>query len=224
VISINRKEMAKVLVKFLKEKYGDVAKKHSSRNKTVFQTLIACVLSQRTKDHNTARASENLFSVADTPEKILKLSDKKLQELIRPSGPYRQKAKRIKEISRIILEKYEGKVPKDREELMKLPGVGFKTADITLSYGFGIPTIAVDTHVNRISKRIGFVEQEASVEDVRKTLESLIHGNDRFVVNIGLVKFGQEICNPIRPRCPKCEITKICSYYRDHHVPNKKSR
>jgi endonuclease-3 len=209
---MNRKTKAKILVGFLKDKYPLTMEKH--RNKNVFQTLVSCVLSQRTKDQNTAKASERLFSVAKTPEKILKLPDKKLQELIRVSGPYRQKAKRIREISKIILEKYQGKVPRDREELMKLPGVGFKTADITLSYGFGIPTIAVDTHVNRISKRIGFVDQKANVEEVRKTLESLIHGNDRFVVNMGLVKFGQETCNPIRPKCPVCRLTRICDYYR----------
>ncbi|NIO19423.1 MAG: endonuclease III [Candidatus Aenigmarchaeota archaeon] len=187
------------------------------RKRSVFKTLIACVLSQRTRDQNTAKASERLFSVANTPEKIAKLPESELRKLIRVSGPYRQKAKRIKEISKIILEKYKGEIPREREELMELPGVGFKTADITLSYGFGIPTIAVDTHVNRISKRIGFVSSEKNVEDVRKMLESLIGGKDRFVVNIGLVKFGQDICNPIRPKCWECELTKICDYYRDSH-------
>jgi endonuclease-3 len=215
VISINRREKAETLVRFLKNKYAVKAEKHRKRNKTVFQTLIACVLSQRTRDQNTAKASERLFSIADTAEKIVKLPDKKLQELIRVSGPYRQKAKRIKEISKIILDKYSGKVPETREELMSLPGVGFKTADITLSYGFGIPTIAVDTHVNRISKRIGFVSSKSNVEEVRKKLESMIKGKDRFVVNIGLVKFGQETCNPIKPKCHRCELTGICNYYRD---------
>lgn len=210
---MNRKTRARILVGFLKKKYSVKIEKHRKRNANVFQTLISCVLSQRTRDQNTAKASERLFSVADTPGKIAKLPDKKLQELIRVSGPYRQKARRIKEISKIILEKYKGRIPRDREELMELPGVGFKTADITLSYGFGIPTIAVDTHVNRISKRIGFIGQEANVEEVRKKLESLIKGDDRFVVNIGLVKFGQEICNPIRPKCSVCGLTRICDYY-----------
>ncbi|NIO23044.1 MAG: endonuclease III [Candidatus Aenigmarchaeota archaeon] len=214
---MNRKEKAETLVKFLKERYSARVEKH--RKRSVFQTLISCVLSQRTKDQNTARASERLFSVADTPEKIAKLPERELRKLIRVSGPYRQKAKRIREISRIILKKYKGKIPDNREELMELPGVGFKTADITLSYGFGIPTIAVDTHVNRISKRIGFVSSEKNVEDVRKTLESLIPGRDRFVVNIGLVKFGQEICNPIRPKCPECSLTRICDYYKGQHNP-----
>jgi len=218
VISINRKEKARTLVNFLEDRYSLAVEKHMRRNRNVFHTLIACVLSQRTKDHNTAKAAENLFSVADTPEKISKLPESELRKLIRVSGPYRQKAKRIKEISKIILEKYSGKVPNNREELMELPGVGFKTADITLSYGFGIPTIAVDTHVNRIPKRIGLVAIEKDVEDVRKTLETLIPRRNRFVVNIGLVKFGQEICNPIRPKCSACSLTKICDYYRDHYV------
>jgi len=212
---------AKILVSFLKRRYGDFARKHTSRNRTVFRTLIACVLSQRTRDENTAKASERLFSVADTPEKILKIPEEEIRRLIRPAGTFRQKAKRIREISRMILERYNGRVPKDREELMKLPGVGFKTADITLSYGFGVPTIAVDTHVNRISKRLGFVGWKADVEEVRKKLESLIHGKDRFVVNIGLVRFGQEICRPLRPRCPECPLRMICDYHRDHHVSRK---
>lgn len=224
MISINMKWKAETLVSFLKKKYLTAVEKHMKRNRNVFQTLIACVLSQRTRDQNTAKATESLFLVADTPEKIAKLPDKRLQELIRVSGPYRQKARRIKEISRLILHRYGGKVPETRKELMKLPGVGFKTADITLSYGFGVPTIAVDTHVNRISKRIGFVDWKADVEDVRKTLESLIRGKDRFVVNIGLVKFGQEICKPIRPKCHVCELAKICDYYRERHVSHKKSR
>lgn len=215
---MNKRTRAKILVSFLKSNYGEVIRRHSGRNRTIFRTLIACILSQRTRDQNTAKATERLFSVADTPEKITELSEKELRKLIRVSGPYRQKAKRIKEISRIILEKYKGKIPKNREELMELPGVGFKTADITLSYGFGVPTIAVDVHVNRLSKRIGFVNWKANVEDVRKTLESLIHGKDRFIVNIGLVKFGQGICNPIRPKCPECELTKICDYYREHYI------
>ena len=219
MISINRKEKAERIVKFLKE----TVKTEKHRKRSIFKTLISCVLSQRTRDQNTAKASERLFSVADTPEGIAKLPDKKLRELIRVSGPYRQKADRIKRISKIILEKYRGKVPETREELMELPGVGFKTADITLSYGFGIPTIAVDTHVNRISKRIGFVSREKDVEDVRKTLESLIKGNDRFLVNIGLVRFGQQTCRPVRPRCSECELTGICDYYRDLRLSGGRS-
>ena len=199
----------KILLKFLEKRYG-YPKISSNR----FKLLITTVLSQRTRDENTHKASQQLFKAAKTPEEISKLSVKELEKLIKPSGMYRQKAKRIKEISKIILEKYKGKVPNNREELISLPGVGYKTADIVLSYGFNIPTIAVDTHVNRIPKRIGIVDKDASVEEVRKTLEKHIKGKKRFLINLGLVRFGQEICRPISPKCSFCPIKNICDFYK----------
>jgi endonuclease-3 len=207
------KEKAEKLVSFLKNRYAVKIEKHRKRNADVFQTLISCVLSQRTRDQNTAKASKRLFSMADTPEKIVKLPGKNLEKLIRSSGPYRQKAKRIKEISRIILGKYGGKIPRDREKLMSLPGVGFKTADITLSYGFGVPTIAVDVHVSVTANRLGIVYSK-DVEMIRKGLESLIPEKDRYIVNIGLVEFGKEICRTRNPKCDICPISDICDYFK----------
>ncbi|MCD6398512.1 MAG: endonuclease III [Candidatus Aenigmarchaeota archaeon] len=197
------------LVNFLEKRYG-----YPKFSRNQFKLLITTVLSQRTRDENTKIASDELFSVVNGPEDILNLSTKKLESLIKSSGMYRQKAKRIKEISKIILEKYKGKVPNNREELISLPGVGYKTADIVLSYGFNIPTIAVDTHVNRIPKRIGIVDKDASVEEVRETLEKHIKGKKRFLVNLGLVRFGQEICRPISPKCSLCPIKNICDFYK----------
>ena len=203
------KQKIEKLIDFLERRYGypKMARNH-------FKLLITTVLSQRTRDENTWLASRQLFSVAKTPEDISKLPLRKIEKLIRPSGTYRQKAKRIKEISKILLEKYNSRVPDTREELMKLPGVGYKTADIVLSYGFGVPTIAVDTHVNRIPKRIGIVDENATVEEVRKKLESLVKGKKRFLINMGLVRFGQEICRPVKPRCDDCPLNKICDYYK----------
>lgn len=210
---MRRQEVVKKLIRVLKERYGKKVRNYSLSNREVFKVLITTILSQRTRDENTERAANNLFSVADTPEKILKLSHKRLEKLIRPSGPYRQKAKRIKSVSKIILEKYKGKVPKTRKELMELPGVGFKTADVVLMYGHGIPSIAVDTHTNRVPKRIGLVDERVHVEEVKKTLESLIPKKDWYIVNMGLVQFGREICQPIRPKCEICPISKYCDYY-----------
>ena len=206
------------IISFLEKRYGypNISKGNN------FQLLISTVLSQRTRDENTAKASKQLFSVARTPQAISKLSLKKVETLIKPSGPYRQKALRIKKISKIILKDYKGCVPKTREELMKLPGVGYKTADIMLSYGFGIPTIAIDTHCNRIPKRIGIVNKKANVEEVRKKLESLIKGKKRFLVNLGLVRFGQEICRPINPKCYECPLNIICNYYKKRGCVNEK--
>ena len=203
------------LIKFLKERYSKDIKIQHLNDKEVFQVLIGTILSQRTRDENSERAADNLFAKADTPEKILKLNIKKLEKLIRISGPYRQKAKRIKETSKIILEKYEGKVPKIREELMKLPGVGFKTADVVLMYGHGIPSIAIDTHANRIPKRIGLVDEKANVEEVKRTLESLIPKKDWYIINMGLVQFGREICRPINPKCHVCPMSKYCDYFQE---------
>jgi endonuclease-3 len=201
------------LIKTLKERYGKDIKIKPSTDHEVFKLLISTILSQRTRDENTEKAANNLFSKADTPEKILKLRKKELEELIRPSGPYRQKAKRIKEVSKIILEKYKGKVPKTREELMNLPGVGYKTADVVLMYGHGIPSIAIDTHCNRIPKRIGLVDEKANVEEVKRVLESLIPKKDWYIVNMGLVQFGREICRPINPKCEICPMSKYCKYF-----------
>ena len=203
------------LIEFLKQRYGKDIKNFHSSNRGVFRVLITTILSQRTRDENTERAASALFSKADTPEKILKLSRKELEKLIRPSGPYRQKAKKIKEVSKIILEKYKGKIPKTREELMELPGVGFKTADIVLMYGYGIPSIAIDTHCNRVPKRIGLVDEKAHVEEVKQTLESLITKKDWYIVNMGLVRFGREICRPINPRCEICPMSRYCNYYKE---------
>jgi len=201
------------LVKFLKERYGRDIKTKPSTNHEVFKILITTILSQRTRDENTDRAANALFSIATTPEKILKLSKKELERLIKPSGPYRQKAKRIKAVSKIILEKYGEKVPKTREELMSLSGVGFKTADVVLMYGHGIPSIAIDTHCNRIPKRIGLVDEKANVEEVKKALESLIPKKDWYIVNMGLVQFGREICRSRNPRCEVCLMSNYCNYF-----------
>jgi endonuclease-3 len=209
---MDKKEKMRRIIIFLKKTYHNAYVHFPARNK--FMLLIGTILSQRSRDENTEKAVNNLFSIAKTPEQITKLPTKKLQELIRVSGPYRQKAKRIKQASRILLEKYKGHVPRTREQLIELPGVGFKTADIVLSYGFGVPTIAIDTHCNRIPKRIGIVDQKAGVEEVRISLERLTPIKDRLIVNHGLVRFGQTICKPVGPKCNICPFSIFCKYYK----------
>ena len=213
---MKEKEDYKKILKVLKKFY--YSRKPAVHFSSPFKVLISCILSQRTKEENTEKASAELFSIADTPEKIAELSLKKIESLIKPAGFYRQKAKRIKQVSKIILEKYNGKVPKKREELMKLPGVGLKTSAVVLSYGHGIPIIAVDTHVNRISKRLGLVRKCADVEEVRKTLERIFPKKEWKFVNLGFVNFGREICRPVKPKCDTCELKDICEFFR-----NKKS-
>jgi len=202
---------AERIVRFLENRYGPI--RHGTRARP-FKTLIGCILSQRTREENTARASRQLFAVADTPEKILKLPIRKLEKLVRPAGTYRQKARNIRETSKIILKKYCGKVPKDRGKLLKLPGVGWKTSAIVMSYGHGIPIIAVDTHVNRISKRLGIAKKTDSVEEVREKLQRFFPKKSWFVINLGFVRFGREICRTRRPGCETCPLRSICRYYR----------
>jgi len=208
----------KVILDFLKKKYRKHIYTRSLKNQDIFELLIETILSQRTKDENSAKAADQLFSIARTPKQILKLPVKKLQSLIRVSGPYRQKTKRIKQVSKIIFEKYKGKVPASREELMELPGVGYKTADIVLMYGFWKPSIAVDTHVYKVSKRIGLVDLKADVEDVKQSLEKLFPRDKWYLINFGFVGFGKEICKPVKPLCIKgsknCPFSGFCRAYK----------
>jgi endonuclease-3 len=205
----------KKIVRFLKGRYGKDIDNNPVKKGELFKLLIGTVLSQRTRDENSEKATENLFSVVKKPEDMIKLSNKKLEKLIRPSGFFKVKAKRIKQISKIILEDYKGKVPRTREELLKLLGVGYKTSDIVLSYGYGVPTIAVDVHVEVCSKRLGLVRKKARYEEIRETLEDLIPQKDRYIINLGFVNFGKEICITRKPRCHICPLNNICDYYAE---------
>lgn len=212
-------EKMKRVLEFLKKRYGKKIKERMDRNPDLFELLVTIVLSQRTRDENTSLASERLFSVVSSPEGILKLEDNELEELIKPSGTFRQKAKRIKEMSRVLIRDYRDSFPRKRSELLTLPGVGFKTADVVLSYGFGEPVIAVDVHVEVCSKRLGFVGKEAEYEEIRASLEELVSEEERFLVNLGFVNFGREICRTRNPKCVECELNDVCDFY----LSNKKS-
>ncbi|AEH51632.1 endonuclease III [Pseudothermotoga thermarum] len=185
---------------------------HDFDEKDPFKILISTILSQRTRDENTLVASQNLFSKYPNVESLAKAKPEEIYDLIKPSGMYRQKAERIIEVSKIILEKYNGKVPSDLDELLKLPGVGRKTANIVLFQGFSIPAIAVDTHVHRISNRLGFVKTktpEQTEEELSKVLPKRLWGP----INVAMVNFGRNICLPRNPRCEKCPFSKECKYH-----------
>ncbi len=196
---------------FLHGRYGHEIEKGIPENP--FKVLISCVLSQRTREENTAIASKSLFSVASTPEGISKIPLEELQRLIKAAGLAKQKAKNILQICGAILENGDN-VPSNREELMKLPGVGPKTADITLCYGFGIPCIPVDVHVNRISRRIGLVDGPVKLEEVGGLLQKIFGRKDWRIVNRGLVLFGREKCLPRNPKCGICELNEFCKFGR----------
>ncbi len=185
----------------------------AKNDKDPFKILIATILSLRTKDQITAKASENLFKVADTPEKIIKLTEEEIQKLIYPVGFYKNKAKIIKDISKIIIEKYNSKVPDSLEELLSLKGVGRKTANLVLSEGFNKPAICVDTHVHRISNRLKLVNTKTPEETEFQLMEKIPkkYWKD---INFIFVAFGQTICKPVKPKCTECPINDYCEISR----------
>jgi endonuclease-3 len=178
-----------------------------------FQVLIRTVLSQRTRDENTDRASRQLFSRFRTPEDMVRASVGEIERLIRPSGFYRVKARKVKEISKEILDRFGGKVPDDIGGLVSLPGVGRKTANCVLVYGYKTPALPVDTHLHRIPNRIGLVKT-MTPEETEKALERIVPRKHWIVINELFVKFGQRICRPVRPLCYRCPIVDLCWFER----------
>ena len=189
-----------------------------SMTKSPFMVLISCLLSLRTKDKVTAEASNRLFKLADNPQKMLGLSIKNIEKAIYPVGFYKTKAKRIKEICRVLLDDYEGVVPNEIDELLKLNGVGRKTANLTVTLGYGKLGICVDTHVHRISNRLGLVKTKTP-EQTEFALRKKLPQKHWLIYNDLLVTYGQNLCVPISPWCSKCKIFKYCK-----RVGVKKSR
>ncbi|ALM75313.1 endonuclease III domain-containing protein [Thermococcus barophilus] len=179
-----------------------------------FFTLIRCIISQRNRDEVTDRVSELLFNRYPTVHALANAKIEDVQKLLRENGVglWKNKGKWIVECSRIILEKYGGKVPDMLEELVKLPGIGRKCANIVLAYGFGKQAIPVDTHVNRISKRLGLAPPKAPPEKVEEYLKELIPKELWIYVNHAMVDHGKAICRPISPRCDECPLKALCPY------------
>ncbi len=174
-----------------------------------FKVLISTILSARSRDSITEQVTKNLFSKYKTPQDISSANIDILEELVHKSGFYKVKAARIKEVSRIISEDYMGKVPRDFNELVSLPGVGAKTANCVLVYAFNIPAIPVDTHVHRIPNRLGWIKT-TKPEQTEKRLKEIIPKSQWIRVNRLFVRFGQEICLPIHPKCDSCPLNAIC--------------
>ena len=174
-----------------------------------YQVLISCILSLRTKDKTTTEASRRLFKIADNPEDMVKLSAARLQKLIYPVGFYRNKARVILDVSRRIIEDFSGKVPDNLEDLLSLKGVGRKTANLVLGLGFRIPAICVDTHVHRISNRLGWVKTK-NPEETESALQKIIPRREWIDLNTTLVTFGQNLCFPVSPLCSQCLVKTNC--------------
>ena len=182
----------------------------AKKSRDPFRVLISTMISLRTKDEVTSSASERLFAVADTPSAMSNLDPDRVSKLIYPAGFYRTKAKSIVECARIITERYNGEVPSIREHLIEFPGVGVKTANLTLNLGFGIEAICVDTHVHRISNRLGWITT-ATPEASESALELVLPRDKWIEVNTLFVGYGQRVCAPISPKCDaECPLATVC--------------
>jgi endonuclease-3 len=199
-----------------------LAQLQASEGGDPFRILIGTILSHRTRDENTTRATENLFSRYKTPAQLAGADPRVVRKLIKPSGFYNVKTKNIITASRQIVDRFGGVVPDKREDLLSLRSVGRKTANCVLVYAFKKPAIPVDTHVHRISNRLALVRtkrpEDTETELVRKVPKRYwLELNDLFV------RFGQTTCLPVGPRCSSCTLTGICDYYRTVVAPKKAS-
>lgn len=174
-----------------------------------FRILISTLLSLRTKDKVTLEASRRLFEKAKTPEEILKLSNEEIEKAIYPSCYYRRKTENIKKISSILINEYKGKVPSSQEDLLKLPGVGIKTANLTLNLGFNIEAICVDCHVHQIANRLGWVKTNTP-EETEVELQKVMPKKFWIPLNELLVSYGQLVCTSLSPKCSICCENKTC--------------
>ena len=201
------------IISLLIEVYGTNPWNWHTRQ-TPFQVLIGTVISQRTRDEKTDEAAKALFSHYPSPETLASAPENKISKLIKPANYYNTKASRIKEISKIILEEYSGNTPDTISELMRLPGVGRKTAACVMVYGFRKKALPVDTHVHRISNRIGLIKTRTS-EESEKELWKVVPEDHIMHYNELMVKHGQNVCKPISPHCHKCPIVEFCAYGSD---------
>lgn len=186
------------IVAFMKEK-----------NKTSFTCLVGTLLSSRTKDSLTVNVVKKLFRMANTPRKMLAHSTQEIESLIRPVAFYKTKALSLRKLSRQLLDDYGGQVPSSMEDLLKLPGVGRKTANIVLAEAFGIPAISVDTHVHKLTNRWGLVKT-TTPEKTEMALQKILPKRYWANFNQTLVAHGQTICVPVSPFCSKCVLTDLC--------------
>jgi endonuclease-3 len=174
-----------------------------------FRILVSCLLSLRTKDETTGPAAARLFALADSPAALAALPPTTIERAIFPVGFYRTKARRLRAISRELLGRFDGAVPHTLDALLSLPGVGRKTANLVVTFAFGLPGICVDTHVHRITNRLGYVHTRTP-EQTELALRARLPGRYWIGLNDLLVSFGQNLCHPTSPHCSRCPVASDC--------------
>ena len=179
-----------------------------------YKCLIRTIISQRVRDQVTDIVTKEFFEVFKSMQNVNEASVEKISRTIKKAGMRNQKALRIKKATEILLNKFNGKVPNSLDDLLSLPGVGRKTANIVLSYAFGMDTIAVDTHVHRISNRLGIVDTKKP-DDTEFALMKIIPKELWNPLNISFVEYGKNICRPINPKCDQCVVKKYCKYFEE---------
>lgn len=207
---MNIKTRSDKIRKILRMTFPNV--KTQLKYKDPFELLVATMLSAQCTDKQVNLVTKGLFKNLRTPYDFANASNKTIEELIRPTGFFRNKAKNIKNSSRILIEKYKGNVPDSLDELIKLPGIGRKTANVVLGSAFGIPGIAVDTHVARISKRLGLTKNIDPVK-IEFDLMKIIPKKDWSDFSLQLVYFGRAVCRARKPSCDVCPLTDKCQYF-----------
>ncbi len=210
------KKNIETIINFLKENYPDSTTALKSNNP--FQLLVATILSAQCTDERVNKVTPELFRRFKSPEDFARAELPEIEKYIKSTGFYHNKAKNIKECSKVLLEKYNGNLPQDINELVKLPGIGRKTANVVLGNGFGIVSgIVVDTHVLRISLRLGLTKNKDPVK-VEEDLMKLIPENFWIEFSNSIILFGREICKAQNPLCGRCKVYDICKF------PSKKDR
>lgn len=186
-----------------------LAKERMAVYATPFAVLVSTVISLRTRDEVTDAVSPGLLARAPTPEALLRLDEARIAKLIYPAGFYKKKAGTLRAIARTLLEQHGGEVPRTLEALLELPGVGRKTANLVLTAGHGLPGICVDTHVHRITNRLGFVSTKTP-DDTEWALRERLPRRFWIPINLMLVSFGRLHCTPLSPKCSSCPVSDIC--------------
>ncbi len=176
-----------------------------------FTLLVAVVLSAQSTDKGVNKATKELFKIANTPEKMFALGEDKIKKYIKTIGLFNSKAKNIYNLSKILIDEYNGEIPKTRDELIKLPGVGRKTANVVLNIAFNQPTIAVDTHIFRVANRTGLAPAKTP-DAVEKKLEKVVPDKFKLHCHHWLILHGRYICKARKPECNKCPVYKLCEY------------
>lgn len=215
-------KIMKILLREFKV-YGKPTVRRTSAKKDPFKTLISCLLSLRTQDENTAKASASLFRAADTPQEIVELPIKRLEKLIYSSGYYKNKARSIKHVCKVLLDEYDGKVPSTKEELLAIKGIGPKTSNIVLCFAYGKCVIPIDVHCHRIPNRLGWIKT-MTPEETENELMKILPRKYWREFNTVIILFGKNICRPVNPHCWECPINKYCRHYKEIYLPSKNKK